>query len=299
MPLIDMFEAIDNPEGYISHQARNGPDNSESLRDIYATGANGGPQPHVREGRGVLGSLLQGVGILDPPPARELNQYEQYLYNKGGQESRSAQTTEESRQFNLDNARNNAKSNSLKDILAYVHDTRSMPDELLADHPEYKDDAERYLKIVNKAEAEAESDKNLTRRIRQKQLYTMGNPKTKDPGDVYGIRWGRWRAGNQETIDTFKTRVKQYMKITDPEQKRIMGQTLQQMQSQIFAGTDAMEIPQSFVMSQLGAELNAPPHAGLGNMDVFPEKNPSSERQINTLGAVQNQTNQIINNRRP
>jgi hypothetical protein len=101
MPLADFLYAMQNPEAYITNRLRHGEDadKQELMRNIYGAGYMGARVNGVNQDRGTLGSILQGIGLLDQPSPRSLTPFEQMMYEEGKHyRSKEDNMTDEQRQ---------------------------------------------------------------------------------------------------------------------------------------------------------------------------------------------------------
>lgn len=161
MPLIDVLEGIGNPEAYISRAIRDKDSDEEGKvnRDLYGAGYLGRSQPTIQPGRGMLGSMLQGVGILNPPDPRGLSPYEELLYTSGKQAREDRGYEEQKRGAELGQFNTQNKQGNLVNILKIAAITGIPPEELMQGNPEAGDDVQAYLteRTMDK-DREAEKD---------------------------------------------------------------------------------------------------------------------------------------------
>lgn len=172
MPLIDVLEGIGNPEAYISNAIRNKDSEEEGRinRDLYGSGYLGRPQPTIQPGRGMLGSMLQGVGILDAPERRPLGPYEELLYTSGKQAREDRGYEGEKRAAELANFRSQNKTSGLMSALKLAEITGAPVEEILQANPEYGDDVQNYLTVRAGDKAREDEEFSMRQELQRAQL---------------------------------------------------------------------------------------------------------------------------------
>lgn len=143
----------------------------ELEQNLYASGYQGMHPTGINQHRGLIGSVLQGVGVLDPADPRDLTAYEKYLVSQGIEGIQDRNLKFEHDRSVLTQSRFNNKASRLKDILGIADVTGQAPQELLSDAPDTQDDVAAFLKIRGKGIADKDRAENLKLNYEKARLH--------------------------------------------------------------------------------------------------------------------------------
>lgn len=176
----------------------------QTLQNMYAQGylgqdVSGG----VVEERSPLGQAF--FGSRAPRAAKP---QESYYYKKGQEDSQDR----EFQSFERDTKRRTQgykeKANSLSDMINIANETGRIPEELLAEYPDARDDLEDFIKIRKRRLAEEESAKDADKRYKRALTHKMLNPTERTPKDPIDVLMGR--VGKLQQLPGFRNNIDLY-----------------------------------------------------------------------------------------
>lgn len=189
MALSDILEGMSNPEAYILKRVKQSEDPNDQVlaQNLYASGYEGQPPTGITQPRGMIGSALEGLGILGPSPDRKLTPYEQFLVDKGREGKSNADIAAEGKRLEIQSYKDKSQLGKITGALSLLHTTGVLPtDDLipgLNEIPGAQDQLLGLSKMDTKARAEkATIDRLKTDEERAKIRYYMSGLNGTRPG---------------------------------------------------------------------------------------------------------------------